>query len=792
MGIGAKILFAFLTVIMIMVLSNAGYSLFLDYTHSRDAAKAKVKDAVVSLKQDLSAILNYNRVFATDMTRDPNLMTPYMKGDRPALASALKEVILKMGFGGFVTFIDKDGNVFYSTDSPAKFDYNARKRSSGVDYVFRNNNLYMGAACFTETGVVSVSSMVPIQQGTKVAGVVVVSQPINTEFLTGLVTKFQTIDPARMSDLDLALVSTSANKASREGQLLAVTPGLGRVRNAFVKRLEDEGIKAIPGKTGPLASFYKSDQGFETDGRWWRECRLDQVQQSDTVAIILVTTPVPDLASRGKSILMLAGSCGAVALLFAILFSAGISKGVSSPLRLLIKRTNELAKQKTVLPALEGLSGEWLELGELIDTSVVSMRQTVANLKSQINRQAQEVEEKNKSLEATNQQLESLNRQYSSQAKQLSEISKQINFANRQAVILQHKLDAVLQVSTEGFLILDQYGNVISANPVFLHWMGVTEAEIAGRLCFDLVKRPGTPRNEVIQGEVFATHGGDPLALINQFYPEGIVYHRWEDKSVEVMAHLQPIMSDDSNVQGYIMVLRDKSLRSENALLRGEIVTMLSENIRAQLLSAEPTWTTIMTNAAQTMHPSVGQALAELHSHYAQLLGVVDSLLMMYGGFVPPPAVQAPREQIVITRVIAECLEEAASLARERQLALDYKSVPGLPNIAGHKDTFKAILLPMLERMITVTAPGGRVRVEVQLKGSELRLGVSSSGPSLPEEEIADLFAGFIQGKHSEDTYSSRLSMYLARNNVERIGGRAWAESGAGRGTIVYFTLPVN
>ena len=97
----------------------------------------------------------------------------------------------------------------------------------------------------------------------------------------------------------------------------------------------------------------------------------------------------------------------------------------------------------------------------------------------------------------------------------------------------------------------------------------------------------------------------------------------------------------------------------------------------------------------------------------------------------------------------------------------------------------------MLEKMITITAPGGRVRVEAQSKGSELRIGVSSSGPSLPEEEIADVFSGFIQGKHSEDTYSSRLSMYLARNNVERVGGRAWAESGAGRGTIVYFSLPL-
>jgi K+-sensing histidine kinase KdpD len=217
---------------------------------------------------------------------------------------------------------------------------------------------------------------------------------------------------------------------------------------------------------------------------------------------------------------------------------------------------------------------------------------------------------------------------------------------------------------------------------------------------------------------------------------------------------------------------------------------MLRENIRGPLAGAEVSWHAILTNARNTMHPSVGQALAELHNHYEQLIAVIDSLLMMYGGFVPPPT--TPRESINVSRLVADCLEEATPLARERQLLLDYKTVTGLPPINGNKEAIMGILRQVLERMIVITAAGGRVRVESLVRGPEMRIGVSSSGPALPQSEIAEMFVGFVEGKHTQDTYSSRLSMYLARNNVERLGGKIWAESEAGRGTTTFFTLPIN
>jgi PAS domain S-box-containing protein len=793
LGITAKLTFAFAAVVLIMVLGNLGYSLIVNLQEGRAVAARKVDMAIGRIENDFHQMSVANRDLALRLTHDQALVNACANQDRSAVASIVKAAMEQRGFAGFVTIVDDKGKIFYSSDSPGKFGFNAKERSAGVEHVFRNLVDYLGPASFTPSGVVTISAMIPMGFPTsRVSGIMIASEALDSEFLIGEATKL-TILGEPLTGVDLVLLN------GRDGSLVQATPGLLAENSSFLKSLKDNGIRAIP--DSPLDAIgnwfsgnFNAHGVFEKSNRWWRQLNLEGVPSrgavaSELVGIILVSAPITNPSGKVLSNLFLYTVTGCLAMLVALVLSAWLNKSISAPLQLMVKRVSDVASQKQTAAATEGLSGDWLKLAELIDESIATMRSSVQSLKVQLARLNQDSEEKKQETQTSDSQFDALNRQVSTQARQLTELSKQVNSASRQSLLLQQKLDAVLQSSAEGFLVLDQFGNVISANPVFLNWMGVTEGEIAGRLCFDLVKKPDEPRNNDIPARTFVKHGGDPHALINQFYPEGVVYHRQSDRSINVLAHLQPVGGPDGTIQGYIMVLRDKSLRSEIAQLKTEIVAMLSDSIRNPLMNAEATWQTIMRNSPQSMHPSVGQSLAELHKQYETLVGVIDSLLMIHGGVMPQSA--GPRETFVISRLVADCLEEVGSLARERQLSLDYKSVAGLPNMTGNREAVRAMLIQVLEKMISITAPGGRVRVETIIKGPQVRMSVSSSGPAMPEAELADLFVGFIEGKHAEETYSSRLSMYLARNNVERLGGEVSAESAAGRGTVIYLTLPL-
>ncbi len=801
MGLGSRLLIAFVIVIGVMVTSFSVFALFSEFRSTRLAADQKVGMAASKVGRDNIALQLSSEAFARVVLTNGSVMQAYARKDRNDTKDALNNLIRQETFPGFVTIIDENGAVFYSTETPNKHGFSA-KQNEAVQYVLQTKEIFRGATDFSATQTFTMSSILPIFDGSKnFRGLVAVSHPLTSEYLLGEVTKFGMEEPTPVQGIDLSIYSNASKR------IVAATPGLaGGNGGPFIQDLGRRGQSAIPRDVFPpipnaITKLLipldptRADQSFEKGGRLWFKVIFTGIDWRDKpiqqAGILLVSTPVPDLTGKIFTVFAVAGIFGGISLAIAFVLSQKIKESVNEPLGFLIDRTEDIAEQKKRIPPLEGLSGEWLELGELIDTAVSTMRSSTQSLKQKVNRQNEELEEKTKLVEASSTKIEGLNRQITTQTRQLTEVGKQANQANRQAIAVQHKLDAVMQSSTEGFLILDGYGNILSANPVFLNWVGCTEGEIAGRLCFDLVRKPGESRTRTIFGQAFARHGGDPNAVLNRFYPEAIIYHtREESKYVEVLAHLQPICGEDNNVQGYVMVLRDKSLRTENAQLRQEIVVMLQDSIRSQLAQAEARWGSILAGATTSMHPAMAQTLAELHIQYEQVLAVVDSYLMMYGGFIPPPVI--PREPIVITHLVAQCLEEVTPLARERQLLLDYKTVTGLPPINGNRDAVRGILVQVLHHLIVVTAAGGRVRVESAIRGNEMRIAVSSSGPALPPIEIEDMFAGFVPGKHHEETYSIRLSMYLARNNVERLGGKIWAESEAGRGTSIYFTLPAH
>ncbi len=775
MGFGAKLNFAFIAVILVMAITQVAFSVFVDLSKSRSKANAIVDPVLNCANTDVKAIFRKNVEIAAAIEKSAEFKRAIAAKDRAGVAQAIKQVFDRVGFSGYGTVIQEDGIVFFSSDIPSKFGYRPSEINRPlVLRAFQYNGqgpFACGLCVLSCSETPTLSSLVPVTTNGQKNAVLAVSMPFGAELLQGMERKIKITKD--LKDFEMAFYVMAGTRVT------ACSPGLLAAKPSYLARLNRAQVDPFGDKGG----------SSESDGRLWKNLPIAGPNGSQALGQILVCTPLPNPLGNLTVLMFQLGIAALAAFLLSCLFSAGLSSRFSASMRFLKQRAKDLAANRHDLPSLSALNDDWLELAEMMDTALTSPRAAVLNLKQTISTQVEELSERQRQIDAINSQLEMVNKQMAAHNRQALEVNNQVGMANKHAVQVQQKLDAVMQCSTEAFLVLDPYGSVLSANPIFLKWSGAQERDIAGKMVFDLIRKPGEPRE--MQNVSFANPASGPGDLINQFFPEGVVYHRSENKHVDCLMHLQPVCNEEGAIQGYVMVLRDKSLHAEVNRLKNEIVTMLSQDIRTPLTQAESHWQAILNQQLQGVNPSIAQHLLEMHKVYEQMLGLADSYLMMYGGFVPPSE-PVLREKVSVTRLIGECLESVSQNARAQQIMLDYKTVTGLPSTAINKEIVRDIIINLLEKLISVTAPGGRVRAETTVKGKEIRLIISSSGPALQQVEIEEMFIGFVDGKHTEDTYQTRLNMYLARNNAERLGGRIWAESEAGRGTAIFLTLPVH
>lgn len=770
MGLSAKLNLAFVTVILAIVASQAGYLLAVDFFASRNDANKLVTPVLEAVNRELTSspgALDTCKQLSAAIAADPGIAEAVGKKDREETAKLVKSLINRLGFAGYVSILEGNGIVFFSSDSPGKFGYQINELNRPAYGAAINGQPVPGFGTMGVTDTPCLFFMTPIRKGNSVLAVVSANWPIGAEAALGLQKKLE-LSKDKLRGFDLLVIDLHRPNNG----ILGKTPALNSISSTYVNALSQNGRGALKAET-------------EADGRLWKSLVYStpgsDPKSTQPVVGIIASAPLTNNIPKIMIVLGQVGIGAILGILLAFLFSAGISKRFNSSLQSMKRYLKDLASSKANPATLENLDGDWLELAEMMSTAVVSPKSNVQQLRVQLEELQDQLNEKAQQLEATNTQLESVNRKMLAQTKQNTDVSQKAAISTHHTQLTQQKLNTILQSAAEGFLILDQFGNVLTANPLIVKWTGIPEDELFGFYCFDLVQKPGSPRGST------SPHGsGD---LIDEFFPEGVIYHRFENQQVEVLIHLQPILGADQAIQGYVLVLRDKSAHNELLRMKAEVTDMLANVIRLPLTASEPKWNALLNDKLEGVPPSVIQLTVELHQTFKQLLGVVDSYLLMYGGTVPVEVI--PREKIAITRLIGDCLEQTSREARTQQIMLDYKTITGLPPTAINKEMARDIIIKILDKLITITAAGGRIRAESTVKGKEIRLIFSSSGPALSQEEIAELFIGFIEGKHAADSYRTRLDLYLAKNNMERLGGRMWAEADPAKGTAIFLSLPV-
>ncbi len=108
------------------------------------------------------------------------------------------------------------------------------------------------------------------------------------------------------------------------------------------------------------------------------------------------------------------------------------------------------------------------------------------------------------------------------------------------------------------------------------------------------------------------------------------------------------------------------------------------------------------------------------------------------------------------------------------------------------KSKFEKIIHNYLSNAMKFTPPGGIVTLAVEGLGDELQLSVADTGQGIHPGDLPHIFDRFYQSKQpdAKTEGGTGIGLSLVKELAELLGGKVWAESEIGKGSVFYFRFP--
>ncbi|MBI5595632.1 MAG: HAMP domain-containing histidine kinase [Elusimicrobia bacterium] len=182
--------------------------------------------------------------------------------------------------------------------------------------------------------------------------------------------------------------------------------------------------------------------------------------------------------------------------------------------------------------------------------------------------------------------------------------------------------------------------------------------------------------------------------------------------------------------------------------------------------------------------------IVESANYLAELIDNILDLTKMEAGrmtYEPVP--------VDLAASAAAVAEQLGVKAAEYGVRLDVSGVPRRTTVVADEQALRRVLVNLLSNSLKFTPSGGVVAVEWSRtpEGAD-RVGVRDTGIGIPADKTGMLFTKFTQVAETANKVrparGTGLGLAICKEIVEAHGGRIWAESEYGKGSVFFFTLP--
>ncbi len=264
-----------------------------------------------------------------------------------------------------------------------------------------------------------------------------------------------------------------------------------------------------------------------------------------------------------------------------------------------------------------------------------------------------------------------------------------------------------------------------------------------------------------------------------------------QSETVELPARrqfLQLVAIPDTHASGSLLLVQDLTRVRRLETVRRDFISNVSHELRTPLASLKALTETLQSGALAD--PDAGPRFL------GRISTEVDALTQMAQELLDLSRIESGQVELMLAPLTPKSLITSAADRMKMQaeragLKLSVNCEDDLPNIHADKSRLEQVLVNIIHNAVKFTKPGGEVNVEAVSGEDGIRFAVQDTGVGIPAESLSRIFERFYRVDKSRTGSGTGLGLSISKHIVEAHGGRIWAESDEGRGSVFYFVIPL-
>ena len=224
--------------------------------------------------------------------------------------------------------------------------------------------------------------------------------------------------------------------------------------------------------------------------------------------------------------------------------------------------------------------------------------------------------------------------------------------------------------------------------------------------------------------------------------------------------------------------------------LKDEFVATVSHELRTPLTVIQGVLANFLDGIAGEFSEKQKHDIVMMNNDVLRLSRIIKGILNL--SKLEAGAMAIHRSDTDIEGLAKKCVEELAGQAAVKKMAISVENPKKLPPLNIDPDRITEVFINLINNAINFTPVGGRITIRISGTKELAEVSVTDTGIGIAEDQIPRLFSKFFQiGRDAgPGTKGTGLGLAICREIIELHGGRIWAKSEPGKGSIFTFTLP--